>query len=213
MRLRGLAVQHQLEAAQKETEIYQLRNVELEREIAERKRAESALKELAVTDGLTGLSNRRHLLDLARAALALSQRYNRPLSVVMMDVDRFKAINDAHGHAVGDQVLMQFASRLKTMLRMADMVGRYGGDEFIAVLPETDLLQAMQVAHRVRTAVTELPIQVRDFGLYINTSIGLSSNEHDFSLSLETLIEHADVALYAVKSGQHGQIYAFEPSR
>jgi diguanylate cyclase (GGDEF)-like protein len=210
MRLRGLELQHQLSTAQKESEIYQLRNVELEREIAERKKAEAALHELAATDALTGLANRRHTMELARVALATSQRYRRPLSIMMMDINRFKSINDTHGHAVGDVVLTQFALRLKPILRLSDLVGRYGGDEFFVILPETDLVSARQVAHRLQLAIANLPIQIKDFGLYVSTSIGLSSNENDYDLTLDSLIERADNALYAVKSGKTGPIVAFE---
>jgi diguanylate cyclase (GGDEF)-like protein len=211
MRLRSLEVQNKLQTAQQEAEIYHLRNVALEREIAERKKAETALLELAATDVLTGLSNRRHILDLAHSALAISQRYKRPLSIMMLDVNRFKSINDTYGHAIGDVVLTEFAVRIKPILRLSDLVGRYGGDEFVIILPETDITQARLVAHRLQLAITNLPIQVKDSGLYISTSIGISSNETDYALALDTLIERADNALYAVKSGKTGPIVAFEP--
>lgn len=206
MRLHSLEIQHKLDTTQKEAEIYQLRTVKLEREIDERKKAEAALQELATTDPLTGLYNRRYVLELAAKALVISQRYHHALTVIMLDIDRFKSINDTYGHASGDQVIIEFAQRIRAKLRTSDILGRYGGDEFLIVLPQTDLAGAGPVVKRVQTAITAYRVKLKDAEIQIGTSIGVCSNEIDYTLSLEALIEKADTAMYAAKTGGRNQI-------
>lgn len=210
MHLRGLEVQHRLQTAQKEAEIFHLRTVELEREINDRKKAEAALLELAATDALTGLSNRRHVFELAEKAVAVSQRYHRPLAVIMLDIDNFKNINDTYGHGGGDEAIYQFALRIRATLRQSDLLGRYGGDEFLIVSPETDQKSAQRAADRIRASVTGLPIQLKDGSLSLTTSIGLTTNEKDYGLALITLVEQADAALYAAKEAGRDRIQVYE---
>ena len=105
---------------------------------------------LSVTDGLTGLNNRRHFFDLAKVEYERIRRYGRSLSVVMIDIDRFKNLNDAYGHLVGDAVLREVARRIQETVRTIDVVARYGGEEFVVLMPETDLAEAVLVAERVR---------------------------------------------------------------
>ena len=106
-----------------------------------------------MTDGLTGLNNRRHFFDLAKVEYERIQRYGRTLSVVMIDIDRFKDLNDAYGHLTGDAVLREIARRIEGTVRTIDVVARYGGEEFVVLMPETDLAEAVLVAERVRTAL------------------------------------------------------------
>lgn len=210
MRLHSLEVQHRLDTTQKEAEIYQLRAVKLEREIDERKKAEAALQELATTDPLTGLYNRRYVLELANKALGVSQRYRHSMTVIMLDIDRFKNINDTYGHASGDQVIIEFAQRIRGKLRTSDILGRYGGDEFLIVLPQTDLAGAGPVVRRVQAAITGHRVTLREAEIQIGTSIGVCSNETDFGQSLEALIDKADTALYAAKAGGRNRIQVAE---
>ena len=111
------------------------------------------MEELATIDSMTGLSNRRHFLALAAAEWSRFQRYYRPLSVLMIDVDHFKSVNDRYGHAVGDQALIAVANACLEGKRSSDIVGRIGGEEFAMLLPETDLYQARIVADRICKAV------------------------------------------------------------
>lgn len=155
------------------------------------------LRHAAGTDALTGLANRASLLPHLSQALAVAVRNEEPLCVIMADLDRFKLVNDTHGHQVGDQVLRDTAVRLRTSLRDFDLVGRYGGEEFVAVLQNTPLEVARQIAERVRVRIGEYPFEVVTPGLKVTISQGLAlAHEGD---SVDSLIRRADEALYAAK--------------
>jgi len=156
------------------------------------------IQHLALTDPLTGVQNRRSLFDLGRIELARSQRMDRPFCCLMLDLDHFKKINDTYGHPIGDLVVREFAQCCKRSVREVDLIGRYGGEEIVIFLPETDADTAMQVAERVRKAVERVPIKISDQELHITVSIGVSrADEH--TLELETLIARADQAMYVAK--------------
>jgi diguanylate cyclase (GGDEF)-like protein len=199
LRLKMLQVEHQVDTAQKEAEIYQLRNVELEREVQERKKAQTALEELATTDPLTGLFNRRQFFYLAEMELQRSIRYNHPLSVFMIDVDHFKDVNDTLGHAIGDQVLVAVAQRIKLQMRQVDIVSRYGGDEFIILLPETNMEQAGQIAQRLVEQVKSGLVNTVRGPVEITISVGVGCYNEFYSAALDALLERADHALYVAK--------------
>lgn len=151
----------------------------------------------AGTDALTGLANRASLLPRLSQALAGAVRNDRPLCVIMADLDRFKQVNDTHGHQVGDQVLRDTAVRLRTALRDFDLVGRYGGEEFIAILEDTPLDIALQIAERVRGRVGGHPFDALGTSLRVTISQGVAlAHAGD---SVESLIHRADTALYAAK--------------
>jgi diguanylate cyclase (GGDEF)-like protein len=168
--------------------------------IESRRRLRTAVGELdrlARTDPLTSIYNRRQIAELLDAAVATSARHGQALSVLMVDVDRFKAINDTHGHNVGDGVLCAIAASLRDSLRAGDFVGRWGGEEFLIVLPSTGPDGALVVAQRVRRAVTEIPLVVGGHLLPMTVSIGVA----DFAgEDVETLVGRADAALYAAKA-------------
>ncbi|MHB0924328.1 MAG: tetratricopeptide repeat-containing diguanylate cyclase [Bellilinea sp.] len=209
-RLKTIETIHQVENARKDSEIYQLRNVELQQEVEERKRAQAALEHLATIDTLTGLANRRYFLELAERAFYQAQRYNRPLSVVMIDVDNFKHINDTFGHAAGDQVLRAVSSRMQAVLRRSDILGRYGGDEFVVLLPETGQEGARRMTERLRASVAMMGEEVGSIDAPVSLSIGLASTFSMANITLDALLQYADKALYTSKQAGRDRVTAYE---
>ena len=168
--------------------------------------AHEEMRVLATHDQLTGVFNRRHVEDLVRKELERAQRHMRSLTVAMMDADHFKVINDSHGHQVGDEVLRAIASRCQQTLRANDVFGRYGGEEFVVVFPETDLEAAGSVAERLRAAVADGPITVGEVSLNVTVSMGLA--EFVRGQDMRMLFKRADAALYAAKQGGRNLVRA-----
>jgi diguanylate cyclase (GGDEF)-like protein len=155
--------------------------------------------DMAVSDGLTGLLNHRRSQEILREELSRAMRYGRPLSILMMDVDFFKNFNDSFGHPQGDKLLQAIAKILRVTVRNVDHVGRYGGEEFIAILPETGHDDAFILAERIRTAVEAEPFATGTGSWVQKTvSIGVASYPDD-SDSPDDLVLHADNALYEAK--------------
>lgn len=163
------------------------------------------LQKVAITDPLTGLYNRRGLLELGRREIERFERFGTPLSAIMLDIDHFKQVNDTYGHSVGDQVLRGLADRCRTLVRLVDILGRYGGEEFVVVLPETDLFQAAAVAERLRRAIEEQPFETEQGPITITTSLGVSRARQNLS-SLVGLIEQTDAALYQAKQNGRNRV-------
>lgn len=163
--------------------------------------------ELAVTDSLTGLHNRRYLDSHLQALFDRAVSRGRPLSVLIADLDRFKAINDTHGHDVGDKVLKEFASRLRKSVRGMDLACRYGGEEFVVVMPDTDPDVARVVAERVRTETAGAPFETGEGDVNVTVSVGLSSLEGGAD-SIPALLKRADQALYEAKDGGRNKVVA-----
>lgn len=156
----------------------------------------------AVTDSLTGLYNRRYLDTHLQKLLEKNKESKKDLCVLILDIDYFKEVNDTHGHGVGDEVLKTFAHRLKDSLRSFDLVARLGGEEFVAILPDTSKEMSMTIAERLRTSISRHPIKcaVEDGEISITTSIGGALIEHgDHSVS--EVLERADKMLYDAKNG------------
>jgi diguanylate cyclase (GGDEF)-like protein len=160
-----------------------------------------ALHALATTDALTGIANRRQLLDIGEQETRRAQRYGKPLAVLMIDVDRFKQINDRWGHPSGDRVICHIADQLRGTLRAVDSYGRLGGEEFAAILPETDAAGAIQVAERLRLAIEASETARADDGQVIRhtASIGVVALKPD-DADFEALLQRADRALYRAKA-------------
>ena len=158
---------------------------------------------LSITDALTGSYNRRYLMEQLPRELERCRRYGYPLSVIMSDVDHFKDINDAHGHAAGDEVLQQFAARAQKSIRSnSDWVSRYGGEEFLIVLPETSHEGAMNVAEKIRTLIGSTPFTTRAGDAVVTASFGVAStgaSGPDIALKVDALIRIADECLYRSK--------------
>jgi diguanylate cyclase (GGDEF)-like protein len=163
------------------------------------------LEQLARTDVLTGLANRRHADDMLRAAIASARRHGRELCAVLVDVDRFKSVNDIHGHAAGDAVLREVAARLASGLREEDLASRWGGEEFLLLLP--DAADASVVCERLRAAIAATPVQVDDeLAIEVTASFGWA--EWGAGETAETLVARADTALYAAKDGGRNRVVA-----
>ncbi len=175
------------------------------RDITERKATEAKLLELATTDGLTGLNNRRRFMELSEREFTRSVRYDRPLAMFMLDIDHFKDVNDSYGHDVGDDVLRSLSEIAVIALRGADILGRLGGEEFGVLLPETDAEAAMEVAERLRMSIENTAISTNDQALTITVSIGVSVLNSD-TPSIEDLMKRADVALYDAKQSGRNRV-------
>ena len=163
-----------------------------------------ALQLSADTDSLTGLLNRRALLAFGREALAHTLRSGSPLAVLMIDIDHFKAANDAYRHGTGDKVLERVASAIQLSLRPADRVGRFGGEEFLVLLENANADRAFMVAERIRLAVAATRVSSAHSNIQVTVSIGWSL-AHAADKTLEQVIERADRALYAAKSQGRNQ--------
>ena len=157
-----------------------------------------ALEFRSATDGLTGLFNRRHMMELLEQESQRSRRHEHPFAVLMIDVDHFKEYNDAHGHLAGDQVLLRLAQVLQAAVREVDRAGRYGGEEFIVVMPETTRGEAAEVAERVRRQLGSESFTPNDRPVSLTLSIGVSAFPTDGE-SVEAVIGAADAALYRAK--------------
>jgi diguanylate cyclase (GGDEF)-like protein/PAS domain S-box-containing protein len=169
--------------------------------------AERELERVAYTDSLTGLANRRYFLAEAERAAARGDRHGQTLSLMIFDLDHFKSINDQHGHQAGDDVLCRVAERTRNSLRKEDMPARWGGEEFVVLLPLTALAQAMLVANRLRTAVAGAPLPTSAGPLPVTCSCGVAQRRQGESIG--ALIARADAALYKAKdSGRNACVAA-----
>ena len=153
----------------------------------------------ATHDDLTGVLNRGTILELLQREIDQVAREATPLSIILADIDEFKRVNDTHGHVIGDAVLRDTAKRLCSPMRPYDAVGRYGGEEFLAVLPGCDLANALRVAERLRTHVAARPVDTPSGGVAISVSLGVAALEKDAAPDIDQLILAADQALYRAK--------------
>ena len=169
------------------------------------------LEELAATDGLTGILNRRRFFELAAREVELARRKGRTVAVVLADLDHFKAVNDGYGHAAGDAVLKGVADRFRSVLRATDLSCRYGGEEFAFLFPESDLAQGLKAAERLRAGVAAAPLSCSEGAIGVTLSLGVSAGRPgpDGLLDLEGLLRAADEALYAAKKAGRNRV---EPS-
>ncbi|HUP59946.1 MAG TPA: diguanylate cyclase [Thermoanaerobaculia bacterium] len=166
------------------------------------------LELLSITDGLTKLHNHRHFQDELVRAFDESQRYQRPLSLAMIDIDFFKKINDTHGHAVGDDVLKCIAALFRDSVRSTDLAARYGGEEFAVMMPETTLDDACTFAEKIRALVESTPLETQAGQIRATVSIGVASVPHSRIESAKQLIIAADKSLYRAKKNGRNQVQA-----
>jgi diguanylate cyclase (GGDEF)-like protein len=180
-----------------EIQVVEAAIAELHASLLENETARQALEALANKDGLTGLTNRRHFMQIADAELQRAQRYERPVTVGMADLDYFKKLNDTYGHAAGDAVLRSFAALMQDSLRQSDLVCRYGGEEFAFLFPESTLDETEKLAERFRAMLADYDIRLSDGRLVrVTMSIGLADASH---CPIEVALKQADEALYEAK--------------
>jgi two-component system cell cycle response regulator len=164
--------------------------------------------EMAITDGLTGLHNRRYMEGHLRTLVAQSQQSGRALSMLVADIDFFKSVNDTYGHAAGDNVLKEFAQRFRRNTRGIDLACRLGGEEFVIIMPDTDLARAIQVGERLRATIAAEPFHIgAGQTLDVTASVGVSTLESRDDTP-EALFQRADNALYAAKRRGRNQVAA-----
>jgi diguanylate cyclase (GGDEF)-like protein len=188
-------------------ELVRQRTKQLQKALDDAEELRRRYENLSVVDDLTQLHNRRFFFPEARAALARSIRHTQPFSILLLDVDHFKTVNDNFGHATGDVVLQQVANIIRAQTREGDILARFGGEEFILALPNTDSEGALLLAERMRLGIKKRSWEVAPRALTVTASIGVSCvsdfSNHDAQLQLDELISHADQALYFGK--QHGR--------
>jgi len=162
--------------------------------------AREALRQEATHDSLTGLLNRHAILGVLQIELERASRERLPLSILMADLDTFKQINDSHGHLCGDAVLRESAERMKSSIRRYDSLGRYGGEEFLVVLPGCNAEGGLAQAERLRLSMDAAPFRVAELELKVTCSLGVASRPPDLAGTTDALILEADLALYAAKA-------------
>ena len=177
----------------------------LSAEIEERKRLEHELQHQATTDVLTGLPNRRGVQHVLESEFDRCVRYDRPFGVLMIDVDHFKLVNDTYGHEAGDVVLRELAIKMRDVLRRPDALGRYGGEEFIAILAESTESQIIDAASRLIQEISTVVIGVSGTEIQVTVSVG-ASVRHPSDTSVDAVIRRADAALYRAKRSGRNQV-------
>jgi diguanylate cyclase (GGDEF)-like protein len=170
--------------------------------------ARETLRIQAMQDSLTQILNHGAILDALLSEINRSHREYQSLSLIMADLDAFKKVNDSYGHVMGDQVLIEVARRMRNCLRSYDSIGRYGGEEFLIVLPNSDDSQALQLAERIRLAVSSEPFRFHNVELTVTVSQGVTTWNEPIPIPVEQLIQAADRGLYIVKNrGRNGVEY------
>lgn len=165
---------------------------------------------LATIDELTGIYNRRHIFQLAKEELSLSISQKQKISIILIDLDYFKNVNDQYGHLVGDKLLRLIAIFIQEILRDNDIVGRYGGEEFIIVLPKTNLDHVIEIAQRIIKNVNRKTFYIGDHKIKITMSIGISYSTGEPPIELDKLLEQSDIALYEAKNAGRNQYVIYE---
>ena len=209
-RIKNLQVLHQLEQVRQEAHAFQQQTLELKREIEEQKRTQVLLEKLAQVDSLTNALNRRAFFEAGQQAFEEARKECEPLTVIMLDLDNFKEVNDRFGHLTGDQVLAVLAERIRHRLRSGDTLARYGGEEFVILLPNLPESLAVPTAERVRQAVCETPLLVGHTVMQITVSLGTATAKGPFyPTSFKELLNRADQALYAAKNAGRNCVRAY----
>jgi diguanylate cyclase (GGDEF)-like protein len=173
-----------------------------------KERADRETYELATTDSLTTVYNRRTFKELAEPQLSRSRRADMPVSLLMLDLDHFKRINDTYGHLGGDDVLKAFAGLVRSCLRKEDLLARYGGEEFVVLLPGAAQAQAFSLAERIREEVAARSFDANGHLVRVTVSIGIASEAGDTLPSLEAMLGRADEALYRAKNEGRNRVVA-----
>jgi len=185
---------------------------ELQKALDEVIRQQKLFKKLSITDDLTRLYNRRHLNTILSQEFQRSKRHNNDLSCLMLDLDHFKQVNDKYGHEFGDKVLRAFASILEEFIRSSDFAFRFGGEEFLLLLPETNIEGAVQVGEKIRLRMAQKKITERHILATVLVSVGVASVHCHHPATGNDLIAYADKALYTAKECGRNQVRVFKES-
>jgi diguanylate cyclase (GGDEF)-like protein len=173
----------------------------------------SSMKDMAIYDTLTQVFNRRHLNQVLEEELRNSLRKKQPLSIVMVDIDHFKAINDRYGHDEGDKALIHIASMLKASLRKHDIVARFGGEEFLVILPKAIMKDAVVIAERIRRSIEATPLSMDGEEVHLTVSLGVAAVPAIWPDSKEEFIKCADTALYEAKGKGRNRVCFYVPTK
>ncbi|MCB6183566.1 sensor domain-containing diguanylate cyclase [Leeia sp. TBRC 13508] len=165
------------------------------------------LEESNITDGLTGIYNRRYLQQRYHSEFGRASRHGSNLTTIIFDLDHFKRVNDTYGHLAGDEVLKTVAKRVKSLVRALDVVGRYGGEEFALILPDTDLEGGLTLAERIRETIAADPVPFGDIEIPVSASLGVSQFSPEMT-NYELMVQAADQALYEAKHNGRNQVVA-----
>ena len=204
-RMKALQVRHAVAQAQKEAEAYRSENVSLQEEMKRRQQTEQELRELAAQDPLTGVYNRQHVERRAEAILDDAAQTGEAVGMLLVDLDEFKQLNDTHGHLAGDAVLRELTERIRSLIRPVDVLGRYGGDEFVFLLREATREHCRDVAERIRRSIADESLAPDDT-VPTTVSIGAVHRPADAETDLLTLLERADGALYQAKEAGKNRV-------
>jgi diguanylate cyclase (GGDEF)-like protein len=177
--------------------------------VIENARLFQQVEDMALRDTLTGLYNRRYLQQILEYEINRARRYHQPLSVIFIDLDHFKEINDTHGHAMGDKILRQVAGRLAQLFRTTDVLGRYAGDEFLAILPSTPTSGVQILAERILASLRDYEMMVRGQSVRASVSIGFETFTGEDGVGAATIIDRADKAMYQAKNQGRGRVHGF----
>lgn len=170
---------------------------------------QDSLRFAATHDFLTHILNRGEILASIKREVSRSERENKPTAIILADLDHFKQVNDTYGHATGDAVLKEVAQRLQSDLREYDLVGRYGGEEFLLILPNCPLETAVRRANEIRCLVSEKPASAAESTVSVTISMGVTATSSPHTLSVENLLQQADLALYSAKNNGRDRVEAF----
>lgn len=186
--------------------IIQDRTEELKNALLDVEKARGKAEALSQLDPLTGLFNRRHFFTIAERELERNFRHHHSMAIIMMDIDHFKSVNDTHGHGVGDLVLQEVGEKIRNTIRRLDTPCRYGGEEFVILLPETDSVAAVMIGGRLQKVIEDTIVETEKGPVFITISIGIATLSEEDHAEIDMLIEQADKALYEAKKAGRNQV-------
>jgi diguanylate cyclase (GGDEF)-like protein len=212
----GSAFNRMAQAIQKREQDLRKLAEDLEKTVADRteelRSQNEILEKIAITDPLTQAFNRRHFFELSEKEIQRALRYSHPLSVMLIDVDHFKVVNDTYGHRVGDQVLVDVVRLCQENIRNVDVFARYGGEEFVVLMPETNCGEICATAERICALVAETPITVGAIHISVTLSIGVACWAGEQELNFDQLLSRADIALYRAKDRGRNMVVVWQES-
>ncbi|PKI17001.1 bacteriohemerythrin [Colwellia sp. 12G3] len=189
-----------------QADVYKATVNQQKKEIKYRKSQQDHFQQLALTDALTGAVNRHHFNEVLDQEIANVNNHGQPLSIMLLDIDHFKKVNDNHGHGAGDEVLVLFYQTCLEAVRSSDVVARIGGEEFVIVMPNTELVNAHKFAERLRKKIALLEINIGNKKISVTVSIGVSQWQNDYFINAESFVAHADKSLYQAKNSGRNKV-------